>query len=147
MGKFAGFLKRAKKLAGFAGGILSGLNNIYKGVKPFTDDIISAVPFGSYINKGLDIGSKIIDKVQPLTQNWVEDDDKAKLEEISNNIKRYGGDIAQKTLNNYLDTQEELFRRKGNYTFNDYSASTATNALTGLAKNKSLIFGQPLNKV
>ena len=32
MGKFAGFLKRAKKIAGFAGGVLDGLNNIYNRV-------------------------------------------------------------------------------------------------------------------
>ena len=29
MGKFAGFLKRAKKLAGYGDGLLDGLNDIY----------------------------------------------------------------------------------------------------------------------
>ena len=90
MGKFAGFLKRAKKIAGFAVGVLNGLNKVYKAVQPFTEDIISAVPLGSYINKGLNVASKVVDKVAPITKNWLEDDDKAKLKKINNNIKRYG---------------------------------------------------------
>ena len=145
MGKFARFLKRAKKVAGFAGGILNGLNKVYKSVKPFTEDIVGALPFGSYINKGLDIGSKIIDKVHPITQNWLEEDDKEKLEGISNNIKRYGGDVAQKALNNYWDTQDEIFNRKGNYGLNDYAANTAGNVAKGLIKSGGSIFGKPLN--
>ena len=96
MGKFAGFLKRAKKIAGFAGGVLNGLNKVYKAVQPFTEDIISAVPFGNYINKGLNTASKVVDKIAPITKNWLNEDDKAKLKKINNNIKRYGGDIAQK---------------------------------------------------
>ena len=130
MGKFAGFLKRAKKLAGYGAGILGGLNDIYKGIKPFTEDIVGALPFGSYINKGLNIGSKIIDKVQPITRNWIEDDDKQKIQDIHDNNKRYGGDLTQKALNNYLDTQDQIFNKKGNYSLNDYSES---------------IFGSPLN--
>ena len=149
MGKFAGFLKRAKKVAGFAGGILNGLNKVYKAVKPFTEDIVGALPFGSYINKGLEVGSKVIDTVQPITKGWLENDDKLKLKNITNNIKRHGGDIAQKALNNYLDQQDEIFNREGKYTFNDYAANTAGNTLTGLIKNANNfkpIFGQPLNK-
>jgi hypothetical protein len=145
MGKFAGFLKRAKKIAGFAGGVLNGINNIYKKVKPFTEDIVGALPFGSYINKGLDIGSKVIDTVHPLTQNWLDDDDKEKVKNISDNIKRYGGDVSQKLLNNYMDQQDELFNRKGNYTLNDYASDTAGDVLSGLVKNKGSIFGNPLN--
>ena len=109
MGKFAGFLKRAKKIAGFAGGILNGLNKVYKSVKPFTEDIVGALPFGNYINKGLDISSKVIDKVAPITKNWLEEDEKEKLKNINDNIKRYGGEVVQRTLNNYWDTQEEIF--------------------------------------
>ena len=147
MGKFAGFLKRAKKIAGFAGGVLNGLNKVYKSVKPFTEDIVGALPFGSYINKGLDIGSKIIDKVNPLTKNWLDEDDKQKLKKINNNIKRYGGEVAQTALNNYLDTQDELLRRKGNYTLNDYASQTGANVASGLIKRAGKpIFGQTLNK-
>ena len=115
MGKFAGFLKRAKKIAGFAGGVLNGLNKVYKAVQPFTEDIVGALPFGNYINKGLNTASKVVDKIAPITKNWLEDEDKAKLKKINSNIKRYGGDIAQKALNNYMDTQEELLRRGGDY--------------------------------
>ena len=61
MSQFAGFLKRVKKLAGYGGNVLSSLNDIYKGVKPFADTIIGAVPYGNYINKGLDFGSKVIE--------------------------------------------------------------------------------------
>ena len=63
MGKFAGFLKRAKKIAGIALNVANAINNIYKGVKPFVEPIVSAVPFGNYINKGLDAASNVIDKV------------------------------------------------------------------------------------
>ena len=130
MGKFAGFLKRAKKIAGYGAGLLGGINDIYKGIKPFADDVIGALPFGNYINKGLNFGSKIIDKVQPLTKNWIEDNDKEKIQGINDNIKRYGGDLTQKVLNNYLDTQDKIFNNKGNYSLNDYGDS---------------IFGNPLN--
>ena len=130
MGKFAGFLKRAKKLAGYGIGLLSGVNDIYKGVKPFADSVIGALPFGGVINKGLDIGSKIIDKVQPLTKNWIENNDKEKIKGMNDNIKRYGGDLTQKVLNNYLDTQDKIYNNKGNFSLSDYGDS---------------IFGSPLN--
>ena len=130
MGKFAGFLKRAKKLSGYGVGLLSGVNDIYKGVKPFGQSVIGALPFGGVINKGLNIGSKIIDKVQPITRNWIENDDKEKIKGINDNIKRYGGDLTQKVLNNYLDTQENIFNNKGNFSLDDYGDS---------------IFGNPLN--
>ena len=146
MGKFAGFLKRAKKIAGFAGGVLDGLNNIYKKVKPVANNVISSfVPFGDYINKGLDYGSKLIDKAQPITQGWLDDEDKEKVQKISDNIKRYGGDLSQKVLNNYMEQQNELFNRKGDYTLNDYAVKTGSDAFTGLLKNKGSIFGNPLN--
>ena len=130
MGKFAGFLKRAKQIAGYGAGLLGGLNDIYKGIKPFADTVIGALPFGGVINKGLNIGSKLIDKVQPLTKNWIEEDDKEKIKGINNNIKRYGGDLTQKVLNNYLDEQDEIFNKKGNFSLSDYGDS---------------IFGSPLN--
>ena len=154
MGKFAGFLKRAKKVAGFAGGILNGLNKVYKAVQPFTEDIVGALPFGNYINKDY-TASKVVDKVAPITKNWLEDEDKAKLKKITGNIKRYGGDIAQKALNNYMDTQEELLRRGGDYSLSDYSLKTAGDVAAGLVKSASSsgmkragkpLFGQPINK-
>ena len=145
MGKFAGFLKRVKKVAGMGSAVLNGLNSVYKAVKPFSEDIIGALPFGSYINKCLDVGSKLIDKVNPIAQGWLKDEDKEQAKKISDNIKRHGGDIAQKALNNYLDEQDELFNRKGKYSLNDYVSDSAGNALSGLIKNKGSIFGNPLN--
>ena len=130
MGKFAGFLKRAKKIAGFGAGLLGGLNDIYKGIKPFAETVIGALPGGHYINKALDVGSNIIDKVQPYAKNWINEEDKDKLEKINNNVKRYGGKVTQYTLNKYLDEQDELYNNKGNMTLGDYGSS---------------IFGNPLN--
>ena len=147
MGKFAGFLKRAKKIAGFAGGVLNGLNKVYKAVQPFTEDIVGALPFGNYINKGLNTASKVVDKIAPITKNWLNEDDKAKLKKINSNIKRYGGDIAQKALNNYMDTQEELLRRGGDYSLSDYSLKTAGDVAAGLVKRSAKpLFGEPVNK-
>ena len=117
MGKFAGFLKRAKKLVGFGGNILSSLNDIYKGVKPFADTIIGALPYGNYINKGLDIGSKVIDIIKPITSNWLNDNDKNKLKDIDKNIKRYGGTVTQNLLNNYIDYQDNRLKDYGNSIF------------------------------
>ena len=147
MGKFAGFLKRAKKIAGFAGGVLNGLNKVYKAVQPFTEDIVGALPFGNYINKGLNTASKVVDKIAPITKNWLNEDDKAKLKKINSNIKRYGGDIAQKALNNYMDTQEELLRRGGDYSLSDYSLKTAGDVAAGLVKRASKpLFVEPVKR-
>ena len=49
MGKFAGFLKRIKKVAGLGSAVLNGLNNAYKAVKPVADTLINLVPCGNYI--------------------------------------------------------------------------------------------------
>ena len=130
MGKFAGFLKRVKKLAGYGVGLLSGVNDIYKGIKPFAENVIGSLPGGNIINKGLSLGSKLIDKVQPITKNWITEDDKEKIENINDIIKRYGGNAAQYTLNNYLDEQDAIYNNRGNYSLSDYGNS---------------IFGNPIN--
>ena len=83
MGKFAGFLKRAKKISGFAGGVLNDLNKVYKGVKPFAENIKSSVvPGGEYINKWLNTASGWIDKLSPITKSWLDDEDKQKLKRL-----------------------------------------------------------------
>ena len=51
MGKFAGFLKRAKKLAGIGSGILGGINDIYKQIKPLFNTAVGFLPGGSFINQ------------------------------------------------------------------------------------------------
>ena len=109
---------------------MSGINDIYKGIKPFADKVISTLPGGNIINKGLSIGSNLIDKIQPYAKNWINEEDKNKLEKINNNVKRYGGKISQYTINKYLDEQDDLYNNKGNMTLNDYGSS---------------IFGNPLN--
>ena len=62
---------------------------------------------------------------------FVDDSDKEKIENMSNNIKRYGGNLAQKALNKYMDEQEELYRSRGDLSFKDYGSK--------------LLFGKPLN--
>ena len=107
MGKFAGFLKRAKKIAGFGLGVLNKLNDVYKGVKPYVSDIIEMVPYGNYINKGLDIGSKILDKTKPLKNVLLDnEEDKKKSKRINKKVKQYVGKGTEYALNKFLDTQE-----------------------------------------
>ena len=146
MGKFAGFLKRAKKWANIAGSVLNGLNDVYKSVKPFAESIVSSfVPHGDKIVKGLNYGSQFLDTVKPITDNFMDEGDKLNTQKISDNIKRYGGDIAQKALNNYMDEQEAIYSNKGNYTLNDHAIKTGGDIFSGLIKNKGSIFGEPLN--
>ena len=71
MGKFAGFLKRVKKVAGIGSGILGGINDISNGIKPLVNTAVGFLPGGSFINQGLDIASNVIDKIQPITKNWI----------------------------------------------------------------------------
>jgi hypothetical protein len=106
MGKFAGFLKRMKKVAGFGLDALNRVNNIYKSVKPFVSDVIDAVPFGNYINKGLDIGSKVLDKVTPLSSKLLTPEESKKSKKLSNKFERFAGKGVQFGLNKFLDTQE-----------------------------------------
>ena len=51
MGKFAGFLKRVKKIAGLGSGILGGINDMYKSVKPLVNTAVGFLPGGSFIIK------------------------------------------------------------------------------------------------
>ena len=64
MVKFAGFLEFVKKITGIRMNVLNAVNDIFKGIKPFVEPIIGAIPSGSVINKALDVGSNIVDKVQ-----------------------------------------------------------------------------------
>ena len=108
MGKFAGFLKRAKKISGFGLDLLNKANNVYKGIKPFIKDTIDIIPYGNYINKGLDIGSSFLDKVTPLSSKLLDnEEDKKKSKKISDKFGDYLGKGAQYGLNKFLDTQED----------------------------------------
>ncbi len=46
MGKFAGFLKRAKRLAGIGSSIVGTINNLYKSVKPAVDTVVGLLHGG-----------------------------------------------------------------------------------------------------
>ena len=100
MGKFAGFLKRAKKIVGIGMNVLNSFNDIYKGIKPFAEPIVGALPFGNYINKGLDAASTVIDKVQPFTNRWLNDKDKLTSSRISNSVQKFVDKATQGLLNN-----------------------------------------------
>ena len=106
MGKFAGFLKRAKKIAGLGSGILGGINDMYKSVKPLVNTAVRFFPAGSFINQGLDIASNVVDKIQPYTKNWIDNSDKDKIKSFNDNVKRVGGNIANSLLDKY---QESIF--------------------------------------
>ena len=113
MGKFAGFLKRAKRIAGIGMNVLNSFNDIYKGVKPLVEPIVGALPFGGYINKGLDVASNVIDKVQPFTNRWINDKDRR----IGDKVQNIAGKATQGLLNNYMDVQDSLLNSKGNTVF------------------------------
>ena len=50
MGKFAGFLKRFKRVDGFYSNILSEINDVYKITKQIVNFIVFTLPWGGYIN-------------------------------------------------------------------------------------------------
>ena len=113
MGKFACFLKRAKRIAGIGMNVLNSFNDIYKGVKPLVEPIVGAIPFGGYINKGLDVASNVIDKVQPFTNRWINDKDRR----IGDKVQNIAGKATQGLLNNYMDVQGSLLNSNGNTIF------------------------------
>lgn len=68
----AGILKRLKKFGKTVGNVLADLNdNIYKPLKPAIEGAINSVPFGGYINKGLEYGSNMLDTYVPYKQKSV----------------------------------------------------------------------------
>ncbi len=83
MGKLAGFLKLAKRLAGIGRGIVGTINNLYKSVKPAVDTVVSFLPGGGVINQVLDKGSKIVDRVQDYTKDWITDTDRKTLNSMN----------------------------------------------------------------
>ncbi len=107
MGKFAGFLKRLKKVAGYGGAILGGINDLYKNTKPFVNSIVSTLPGGGIINKGLDIASGIIDKAVPYTNAFLDASERSKAIKYADDIKRKGGDIANKALEYHYSLFDE----------------------------------------
>ena len=107
MGKFAGFLKRLKKIAGYGGAILGGINDLYKNTKPFVNSVVSALPGGAIINKGLDIASNIIDKAVPYTNAFLDASERSKAIKYSDEIKKSGGNVAYKLLDVHYSLFDE----------------------------------------
>ena len=121
MGKFAGFLKRAKRLAGIGSGIVGTINNLYKSVKPAVDTVVSFLPGGGVINQVLDKGSKVVDRIQDFTKDWVTDTDR-------------------KTLNSMNKTAGKV----GNF-LNSGPLEFAANKILDNQNTNDSIFGSPLN--
>ena len=113
MGKFAGFLKRAKRLAGIGSGILGTVNNLYKSVKPAVDTIVGLLPGGGVINSVLSGASKGIDMIQPYTNNWVNDRDRKTLNSMNKTADKIGGFLNSGPLefaaNKILDNHNSIF--------------------------------------
>ena len=118
MGKFAGFLKRAKRLAGIGSGIMGTINNLYKSVKPAVDTVVSFLPGGGVINQVLDKGSKVIDKVQDYTKDWVTDTDRKTLNSMNRTADKIGGFLNSGPLefaaNKILDYKDSGFGNPSN---------------------------------
>ena len=92
-----------KKVAGIGSGILGGINDIYKGIKPLVNTAVGFLPGGSFINQGLDIASNVIDKVQPITNNLITESNRNRIKSINDNIKRIRGNEAKSLLDKYQD--------------------------------------------
>ena len=107
MGKFAGFLKRLKKIAGYGGAILGGINDLYKNTKPFVNSVVSALPGGGYINQGLDFASKVVDKAVPYTNAFLDASERSKAIKYSDEIKRSGGNVANKLIDKHYSLFDE----------------------------------------
>ena len=109
MGKFAGFLKRAKRLAGIGSGIVGTINNLYKSVKPAVDTVVSFLPGGGVINQVLDKGSKVVDRIQDFTKDWVTDTDRKTLNSMNKTANKVGNFLNSGPLefaaNKILDSQ------------------------------------------
>ena len=105
MVKFAGFLKRMKKIAGIGMNVLSKVNDVYKEIKPIAKSVISALPGGGYINQGLDFVSGAVDKVTPITNAWIDASDRAKISQYTDKSKRLIGDVSNRLVNSYFDVQ------------------------------------------
>ena len=64
---------------------------------------VGFLPGGSFINQGLNIASNVIDKVQPITKNWITESDQNRIKSINDNVKRIGGSVAKSLFDKYQD--------------------------------------------
>ena len=149
MVKFAGFLKRMKKIAGIGMNVLSKVNDVYKEIKPIAKSVISALPGGGYINQGLDFVSGAVDKVAPITNAWIDASDRAKISQYTNKSKRLIGDVSNRLVNSYFDVQgalsnkpeEEEAKQVGPYS----ERGQENKKILPKPSGQNLLFGNPIN--
>ena len=141
MVKFAGFLKRMKKIAGIGMNVLSKVNDVYKEIKPIAKSVISALPGGGYINQGLDFVSGAVDKVAPITNAWIDASDRAKISQYTDKTKRLIGDVSNRLVNSYFDVQVDNQRKLDALTNKEEEEKKILAKPTG----QGLLFGNPIN--
>ena len=148
MVKFAGFLKRMKKIAGIGMNVLSKIHDVYKEIKPIAKSVISALPGGGYINQGLDFVSGAVDKVAPITNAWIDASDRAKISQYTDKSKRLIGDVSNRLVNSYFDVQDALSNKPEEEEeakqVGPYSERGQENKKI-LPKPSGLLFGNPIN--
>ena len=150
MVKFAGFLKRMKKIAGIGMNVLSKVNDVYKEIKPIAKSVISALPGGGYINQGLDFVSGAVDKVAPITNAWIDASDRAKISQYTDKSKRLIGDVSNRLVNSYFDVQDALLNKPEEEEeakqVGPYSERGQENKkILPKPSGQNLLFGNPIN--
>ena len=148
MVKFAGFLKRMKKIAGIGMNVLSKVNDVYKEIKPIAKSVISALPGGGYINQGLDFVSGAVDKVTPITNAWIDASDRAKISQYTDKSKRLIGDVSNRLVNSYFDVQDALSNKPEEEAkqVGPYSERGQENKkILPKPSGQGLLFGNPIN--
>ena len=90
MGKFAGALKRAKRLAGIGAGILGTVNNLYKSVMTPVTSLVDLLPGGKVINTVLKAGSNKVDKWQENTKDWITNNDRKTFNSMNKTANQIG---------------------------------------------------------
>ena len=142
MVKFAGFLKRMKKIAGIGMNVLSKVNDVYKEIKPIAKSVISALPGGGYINQGLDFVSGAVDKVAPITNAWIDASDRAKISQYTDKSKRLIGDIGNRLVNSYFDVQDALSNKPEEEA---KQVGQENKKILPKPSGQGLLFGNPIN--
>ena len=132
MGKFAGFLKRIKRLAGIGSGILNTVNTLYKSVKPAADGILSMIPGGKEVLPFIQGASSAADYIHKNTpKDWATKYDKGILNSMDDTAQKIGGFLMNSPL--------KIADRIGNSVLDSVESYRSPNFGNGA------IFGEPLN--
>ena len=69
-----GYLKRLKNIGRFLNDkLITPINNLYKKNKDVINGVIGTVPFGNYINTGLNVASRVSDVASPIVSSLTRD--------------------------------------------------------------------------